>query len=274
MDIENVIDWGGKGQVLHLAHANSFHPGTYKELIAHLTPHFHVFSILTRPLLPQYKVEDFNSWAPLSDDFIRIAEEQNWSNIIGLGHSFGTLITILTAIKKPELFSKLILIEPPVLPAFLYSLLEIVPYFISKNLAPPSRIALKRRHKWSSKEEAYQLWRQKKVFAKMSDDTLNALVDYGLYKDENEEYRLVFSKYWESKIYCTIPNPFKLFPKIDIPSLAIRAENTDVISEKNWEKWQRLQRNTAFEVIPDAGHLVPYEKPKIIADMITKFSKA
>jgi predicted alpha/beta superfamily hydrolase len=33
--------------------------------------------------------------------------------VIGLGHSFGSLLTLMAAYKKPQLFSQVIIMDPP-----------------------------------------------------------------------------------------------------------------------------------------------------------------
>ncbi|GLR15428.1 alpha/beta fold hydrolase [Portibacter lacus] len=265
---DKVINWGGEGPVLHLAHANSFHPGVYKLLIEELKKEFEVHSFLLRPFHENADPNDISNWDGLRDDFIQLADQKGWKNIIGVGHSLGSTVTMMAAVERPDLFSKLVIIEPPCVPQIFFTLLSVMPYSLAKNLVPPSKIALKRRHKWASKQEAFDLLRKKNIFSQWDDETLKAYVEYGLEEDENGDYRLTFSKYWESKIYCTIENPYRLFPKIQTPSLCIRAGESDVINDKNWNKWQRLQDDAKFVTVENSGHLVPMEKPKEIAELI------
>lgn len=269
---ERVINWGGNGPILHLAHANSFHPGTYIELIEALKEQFEVHSFLFRPFYPEADPTDMDDWNLLRDDFIEIADHEGWKNIIGVGHSLGSTVTMMAAIKRPDIFSKLVIIEPPCIDQIFFTVLDLVPYSISKNLVPPSRIALKRRHKWPSRESAFDQLRSKRIFEKWSDNTLRNYLKYGLEEDENGAFRLTFSKFWESKIYCTIENPYKMFPKLTHPSLCIKGGNTDVINARNWEKWKSIQVNAEFESIPDAGHLVPMEQAGLLAESIINFA--
>ena len=43
-------DWGGRGPILHLAHANGFPPESYRSLVRELTPAFRVVAAAARPL--------------------------------------------------------------------------------------------------------------------------------------------------------------------------------------------------------------------------------
>lgn len=269
---ENLINWGGNGPILHLAHANSYHPATYELLIEELKPHFEVQSILFRPFQKDKNVADFDNWNLLRDDFLEIAYKHNWTNIVGLGHSLGSTVSMMAAIKQPEIFSKLVIIEPPCIDQIFFTALNLIPYSIAKHLVPPSKQALKRRHKWENKKEAFEFFRPKSIFRDVNDITLKAYIDSGIELSEDGFYRLVYSKFWESKIYCTIKNPYELFPKLKVPSLCIRAEESNVINEKNWLKWQKIHKNAIFFNIPKTGHLVPFEDPKSIAESVIKFA--
>jgi len=225
-------------------------------------------------LKPFHEGEDpsnLKDWDGLRDDLIKLADEHGWKGIVGMGHSLGSTVTMMAAIKRPDIFSRLIIIEPPCIDQIFFRILSVIPYVIAKNVVPPSKVALKRRHKWPSRENAFDLLRSKKIFNNWSDRTLHAYLKYGLEEDENGEYRLRYSKNWESKIYCTIQNPYKLFPKISVPCLCVRAGESDVINEKNWQKWKEMHKNAQFVNIPGSGHLLPMEKPKVIADLIKQF---
>ena len=75
-------DFGGEGEILHLAHANGFPPKTYQQLINELTPHYHVIGMEARPLWPNSNHEKFNSWRDAADDLIAFLDQQNLKNII------------------------------------------------------------------------------------------------------------------------------------------------------------------------------------------------
>jgi len=269
--IENMIHWGGEGPVLHLAHANSFHPGTYQELIENLKTQFSVYSVLMKPFHQNASPDDLHSWTELRDELIQNFDVMGWKNVVGLGHSLGSTVTMMASVERPDLFSKLVIIEPPCINPLFFRLMDILPYSILKNMVPPSKIALRRRHKWPSREQAFQLFRRKKVFDKWSDNALRAYVEYGLSRDEDGEFRLTFSKFWESKIYCTIENPYKLISKLTHETLCIRGDDSDVISEKYWKKWQRLQPEGLFVNIAEGGHHVPLEKPLEVGRIVKNF---
>lgn len=59
-----------------------------------------------------YDFEKYNSLQAYADDLIEICDELNLNKVIFVGHSVSSIIGVLAAIKRPELFEKLILIGP------------------------------------------------------------------------------------------------------------------------------------------------------------------
>lgn len=267
---ENLIYWGGEGPIVHLAHANSFHPGTYRNLIKELTRHFKVYTSLARPFIDRYKIDDFHSFHQFAEDFITIAKSQNWNNIIGIGHSQGALTSMIAHSKNHNIFSKLIFIEPPIISAYLYPILKLIPYALAKNYVPPSKIALKRKNSWKSKEEAFHFFRIKKVFSSFTDEALWDMVNFNLESHGNKVF-LKHSQYWESKIYCTIENPWPYLETISLKTMAIRGMESDVINDKIWHKWKTKTPHFSFQEIPDSGHLLPMEEPSKVSSAIINF---
>lgn len=61
---------------------------------------------------PQYPIT--RDWRYLVDEVIADIEQQfSQQQVIGLGHSFGGLVTLMAAYRRPELFSKLVIMDPP-----------------------------------------------------------------------------------------------------------------------------------------------------------------
>ena len=68
--LDLLCDFGGRGSVIHLAHANGFPPGTYRPLAATLIADHHVIGLPARPLWPGYLPESAPDWHTLADDLV------------------------------------------------------------------------------------------------------------------------------------------------------------------------------------------------------------
>lgn len=60
----------------------------------------------------QYSFEKYDSLEGYSDDILELCEELDLQNVILVGHSVSAMIAVISALKQPERFAKLILIGP------------------------------------------------------------------------------------------------------------------------------------------------------------------
>ncbi len=256
----------GKGdEVLHFAHANAYPPGTYRQLLAALGEHYRVLAVQHRPMWDDSNPwETLHSWQPVANDLIRFLDGQGVSNIIGVGHSLGGVATFYAALQRPDLFQKLVLIEPVFLPAAFTSRMDDV----DPRDIPMVAGALRRRTRWENRDSLFARYRGKKVFARFSDEALWDFVNFGT-KDVAGEIELAYPAEWEARFYAMPPRDvWERLPQLTLPTLAIRAENSDTLYPPAWERWQQLQPNTNFVEIADVGHLLTHEAPQKVGQVI------
>lgn len=266
------IDLGGNGPVIHLAHANGFPAGSYRALAEELRSDFHVIGMQARPLWPNSRHQEFHTWYQAADDLIQFLDAQGLKNIIGMGHSFGAICTVIAANKRPDLFSKLVLIEPVVLPDFVYHLTRFSTKGMLKRINPVAKKALKRKDRWKSHQEVFDQFRSKKVFSKMSDEILWDYVN-SVVEIDGQGVKLKYDKRWEAQIFITVPNPWNELTHLKHPFITFRGETSDTIRPKVWTKWKHLNRTGTLIEIPQSGHLVPMERPRYLAEQIFGFLK-
>jgi len=265
-------DFGGTGTVVHFSHANGFHPKAYTQLLMPFTEDYRVIGIHHRPFWEKSVVNSVKNWHDFADDQIRFLEQQKAKKVIGIGHSLGASVTLLSAIKRPDLYDKLVLIEPVLLPRFVFWLLDFLPFSLKKKVSPPAKISIKRTDTWDNRQAAYDYLRPKKVFSKIPDPIFRDFLGAALKENDAKQAILSFSKEWETHIYAAITNLWHLLPKISQPTLAIRGDTTDTITLDSWKKWQNMQlKSTVFKNIPQYGHLVPLEASDLLADLIGDF---
>ena len=180
----------------------------------------------------------------------------------------GGTISVAAAIKRPDLFEKLILIDPVIFDWKFLLPSQILPFSLLKKIIPIAKISAKRRNQWASKEEVYELWRKKRVFKRFSDESLKDLIDAAISSNGNGGMTLTFSRDWETRIYTTAPYVFSKMMKLEIPIIVVKAEFTDVITKDLWKTWQAKQPQTQFIEFKNAGHLVPLESPKELANIL------
>jgi pimeloyl-ACP methyl ester carboxylesterase len=268
------VDFGGEGPVIHFAHANGYPPEVYHRLLTPLTKHYRVIAMYLRPLWPGTIPEETRKWNDLAGDLIQFLEENKLKSTIAMGHSLGGAVSLFAADLRPDLFERLIFIDPVFLPLQFISWQYFLPNSMMKKIVPPAKVAVRRRDQWESQEAMFESFRKKKVFKNITDEVLWDMVKLGTKPMEEGGITLCYSKAWEAQIYSIPPMVWPPLRRLKVPSLGIKAEFTDVISPKCWSKWQRYQPNAEYMEFKDTGHLLPLEKPAELANEILKHLKS
>lgn len=264
------IDFGGRGAIIHFAHANAYPPETYKQFIDSLKPKQHVISMYQRPLWPDADYDDLHDWHQLADDMIQFFDKQNLKNVAGVGHSMGAVASALAAQKRPDLFSKLILIEPVLFPRLMTTVNKLLSPSFCKKIVPICKIALGRTDRWEDQQEVFDSYRRKRVFSKMPDESIWDWIRGGTVAHNKGGITLKFTKEWEAHIYATVTYALDAVLKAEIPIYILKGEKTDVISDRTWQKLHNRLGAEYLKEYKDTTHLLPLEKANEVAEDVIK----
>lgn len=261
---------GDDGSPLHFAHANGYPPGAYRQFLAALGRRYRVLAMEQRPLWPGEDPNQLQSWRLFADDLLRFLQQQALRDVIGVGHSLGAVATMMAALKEPDRFRALVLIEPVFLPPDLLQAAAAAPQEAA-NMDMVTR-TLKRRHRWPSAQAAFDRYRSKRVFQRLSDEALWDYVNAGLRETGEGQLTLRFPREWEAAIYARPPlDVWELIPQVSHRTLAVRGEHSQTLQPADWERWQQLQPDARFVQMDGAGHLLPLEQPQRLADTVLRF---
>ena len=265
------INVGGDGPLFHFSHANGYPPLTYRALLDPFRVDHEVIASLHRPTWDTPpEPSGMKSWVPLGEDLLLMLKRLGQSNI-SVGHSMGAAAIVMAAVKHPELFRTIVLIEPVIMSRKYFYFLKLF-RGLAKRKIPLIRKTLDRTESWATREEAYEHFRPKLVFKNVSDAVLWDYVNYGTAKCEDGTVRLVYSKEWEAHCYLVAHSIWSLLPKVKVPLLAIRGRDSNTLSEKSWIKWKEMSPQHDYREIANAGHLVPMEQPEQIVVTIREWS--
>lgn len=226
-----------------------------------------------RPMWKGSNPSDLRNWRQAAEDIIRFIEWRAAGPVIGMGHSFGGVCTVMAAAKRPDLFTALVLVEPVVLPRWVYLMSDMLPMALTRHLSPVAGKALKRKDGWASREDMFSYFRGKEFFARMDDEALCDYVEAVAMDDEDGTVRLAYSKEWEARVFLTVHNPYAALGRLRHPMLAMRGEHSDTIRPEVWQHWRDGDREAyhRFTQVAGTGHLLPFEQPKIVADEVSTF---
>jgi pimeloyl-ACP methyl ester carboxylesterase len=266
-------DFGGDGPLLHFAGPNAYTPACFHQFIAPFLPHFHVIGMCHRPLWPGSSSDELvGDWDIFADDLIAFLEQQGVQEIIGIGHSLGGVATTYAAVQQPELFTKLVLVDPVFLPVQILQMALLYPKEVEK-LHPLLTRTRQRKNRWTSRDEAFVHFRNRSVFEQWPDNSIEDYVNNALHEEpESGDIVLCWTREWEAHIYGTLPQRvWDAIAQVKHPTLAIRGENTDTLFPPAWEHWQQVQPHATFVELPDVGHMMMMERPLLVAQTILDY---
>jgi len=210
-------------------------------------------------------------FGPMAGDLIavgdRLLEETGAARIaLGLGHSFGGTLTLAAAARRPALFERVMLVDPVVLPSMTPE--QHAERVREKGL---SRRARKRRQRFASREEALDYFASRELFRRWEPQALELYVDHGLRSHAGGALELKCPGEVEATIFegahtCDI---FAAAPRVEVPAQILWASDGDFPRFVYERLAEQIPHGSVADV--QAGHLVPMERPGLVADAVLRF---
>jgi pimeloyl-ACP methyl ester carboxylesterase len=250
--------------IIHFAHANGFPASTYSKMLSFLEQRYVVIAIEKLGHDPRYPVDD--NWQSLARELADHIEGSAEKPVVGIGHSMGGILTFMAAYHKPQLFSEIIILDPPLV----YGPLTL-PFFLVKKLRVIDRTKLvsqtrKRRTRWANEQEAEAYFKGIPLFHRFDPDCLRDYIQYGTTRVETG-VRLSFDVNIEASIYRTAPhNMTCLRKRVGVPGAVVLGENSYMASGmlRRFAKRHGLY----LERFKDGSHLFPLEYPERTALLV------
>ena len=270
-------DFGGSGSELLFLHANGHPPACYRALLGRLATRYHVTAMRQRPLWAGSDSNALRDWEPFTADLLRYLDENpaRTPDVV-VGHSMGGIAALRAALRQPNRFKKLILLDPTLLPPAVIALWNVALVFgFAHKIHPHIVTTAKRRRTFDDLDHLFTRYRERATLKYMDDD---ALRDYiaGITRPRAQGgYELAYSPEWESRVYyASIWRDMDLWfglRRLQIPMLIIRGAQTDTFYESTGRKVRLLNPSIRVEAIDQASHLVPLEHPQKVAELIFNF---
>lgn len=255
---------------IEFAHANGFGFRTYRYFLSLLAPY---------PVVGVDKYGHGNyahnrNWTPLVGELIAHLESKHRKPAVAVGHSLGGALIFFAARRRPELFEKIILLDPPLFSPTRRFLLWVARRLgVSGLVIPPARKTKKRRRDFNSYEAAMEYFGSKKLFKNFHPQGLADYVTQGLRQkgkagEEQNGLTLDFSAEVEYRIFCQ--TPFLLGKKsFEMPAYFVYSNQYEVLQNVDINRLKSAFSEMKF--LPfEGGHMFPLEKPQETASLIKK----
>jgi pimeloyl-ACP methyl ester carboxylesterase len=204
-------------------------------------------------------------WPHLVEELISKLESIG-EPVFGAGHSLGGYLNYLAAVRRPELFRAIVLLDAPIIGTFRGSMLGATKRLGIVDRVTPAGATRDRRSTWDSRDEAKAHFRSRKLFARFAPECLEDYVRHGLV-EEGGKLRLKIDPQIEYQIYRTIPHDMmRHLPKLRVPAFFLGGADSEVVRRI---RLAGMRPKFRLRKVP-GGHLFPFEHPRESARSIAQ----
>jgi pimeloyl-ACP methyl ester carboxylesterase len=268
-----LLDWGGEGPLALLHHANGFCAAVWGPVAEGLRARFHVVALDARGHGDSSKPEDAGAyrWPEFGGDLAALAAmlaAESGPVALGLGHSFGGTATLLAAVERPDLFERLVLLDPVVFP-------RLVPESDPERRARAAGMAegaRRRRHVFPNRASARTSWRRRETFKSWDPRALELYLAEGLADRPGGGVELKCPGEVEAAIFERggSVDAMAQAQRLRVPALVLAARRGS-FGLAHFEELARSMPDGRVREV-ETGHFVPMEDPEMVVREALAFS--
>ncbi len=263
-------------QPVQFCHANGFPAKSYSYLFGLLDDFdWHYINCLGHGAFPVNG--DLNN---LADELINFLEQRGGAPVDAVGHSSGGVVTLFAAVRRPDLFRRVVLLDPVLFQPFKRGTIALMKGLGRGDSVGPIRKALTRRTDFADHDEARAYFGGKAFFKAFHHRCFEDYVQHGLVQKDEGGLTLTFAAATEVAIFRSVPLKFPKMMRRRLQRVGetaadrvavtlVYASRSDVLwpSDIRWLSWAYPNlKLVRFE----GGHLFPFEQPVETAALLTE----
>ncbi len=274
------VEWpaGDAAVTVLLVHANGFHGRCWDQCVAELPVDYRCVAVDMRGHGRSDKKGPY-TWDRFSQDLAELVDHLQLAGAVGVGHSMGGHCVAFAASLRPSAFSRLLLVDPVILPPEVYRQLN-RSGFSSAEEHPVSR----RRNRWNSWQEMVERFSSRHPFSLWHTQVLEDYCRHGLLPDpEGDGWVLACPPLVEASIYTGSSTPdageeiYRRIGQIDCPTTILRApprefgeaQAMDFSASPTWEELASRFANGRDVLLEELTHFIPMQAPDLVAQFIS-----
>ncbi len=255
-------DTSGPAVVFH--HATALGPRCYQPFFEGLSQDCHLQALAMRPLWPDAPAPDRRrDWSVFADDLIEWIEATQDTPVMAMGHSIGAATTAMAAVKRPDLFKGLVLIEPSGVTRRIHTMLRLIPYRMRQTNGPAAEVLRGATH-WPTLDDAFTEYRASKAYRRFDDATLRRLLE-ALTVPDGSGIALEYPRHWEAHLYATPPHILPVLKSLSVPTEIIHGKPSLFMDPTILQRLRKARPDMGYNGLPAYGHLLPLEAPEEVA---------
>ncbi|WP_194756732.1 alpha/beta fold hydrolase [Aliidiomarina indica] len=258
--------------VVHFIHGNSYSGLTYLPLWQALIPHV---DIILHDAQGHGDSDDggpFVGWNRSAEIATEIWQglRQDYQNrpAIGLGHSFGGVLTSLMAAADRSLFAQVLLLDPIVFTPGMLRWMQPLQWLQLYSYNPIAKKARKRRSEWESCAQVMESLRGRGMFRGWDEQALQAYAEFATAPNKHGQRQLKCTPQREAEIFSSYARGlWGKLPQIDVPTRAWVGEKSYPFVHQSMALWQQKNPKFSYQAVP-GGHCFMLEHPQQIAQKL------
>jgi len=253
-------------QRVHLVHGTGFSAGTLIPLV-HLMPENWDCYISNIPGHGGSTWFDCRmpDWLALADALAEsIRKEMDVANkgpVIGIGHSFGGVLTLIAASRNPDLFSRIVLLDP----IMLKRSMSLMQYFIRASqlwkYTSTFKAVNNRKFQWPTLGDMKTDLSNKALYRNFDSQVMEHFLHSASHINDQGDRELSCSPRWEASIFGSFPKSlWKSVKKLSIKTDIIIAEKSFFFVRQGIEKAAKKNKSIQLHEF-GRSHCFPMEEP-------------
>jgi pimeloyl-ACP methyl ester carboxylesterase len=268
------IDWDGSGPVAVIGHSIGFCAGVYTPLATLMTDHFQVLGFDSRGhgrTKTSANPDKLKNWHIFYDDMENFCQHIG-RPVIAIGHSMGGTVSLVVAVRHPELVRALIMIEPGIIPPEWIQRTYLMQKCGLTRLAPIVSKTAKKQYKWSDRESLRDYLFTNKMFRYWTKAFIDAYIEHMIEDTDTGAVQLRCNPRWEARCIATAPTDiWNYVRKLKTPTLIIYGTQTKTFLPSVIKRFKTEVPHAVFRSFEGSGHNVVMEKPRESTEAILEF---
>ncbi|MCH8543255.1 MAG: alpha/beta hydrolase [Alcanivorax sp.] len=255
---------------LAFAHANGFPGGSYRTFLAPFAEHFSLEVMDRMGHDPLYPVDAH--WGSLSRE-LEAKLEHLPRPFVGMGHSMGGVLMCMVASRRPDWFSALIMLDPPLINGWQGHLFNFARFAGMGDRITPAGRSKGRRARWPDRAEAEAYFLRRPFFQRLDPRCLADYLAAGLEPDGDAPgegdagaLRLRYAPEVEVNVFRTTPGNIGRLPQLQVPGLMVSGAESEPMFRSSARR--HVQRHGMVYRLAPGGHMFPLENPEAASDII------
>ncbi|MBT8139426.1 MAG: alpha/beta hydrolase [Gammaproteobacteria bacterium] len=267
----------GASRPIHFAPANGMPAATYLFFIEQLAKHGPVYTLDNRGAWPGVAepARQDNWWLHL-EDFLAFAKSQYSEPIHYVGHSMGASVGMLAALRHPQMFASITMLDPGTVPSWQSALfMRLAPERIKQSM-PLIKTTRARRKSWPTRQAFISYIRERRTYRNFSARALHDYAHGGLAECE-DGVCLRFMPAWEAHNFKATVYVWGRMHKLKVPAVLVRGEHSGVFPPQRYReinarltRTARRGRQPALQLkqLEGLGHMLPQEGLDPVLDVV------